>query len=380
MLSISYFLIVVVHTNKATPHGPMYRPIHNSPTCTSQCLYFHVSFLSLNTLGMSKEDLLTGILDETPSSLQFDANSYFDDWFDDDATASGKKAAETKGVAVENATATSERVEPANAGLDKEIILSSSRPMVQAKGNSLPEFGNDGVSNYKSGADASQYDHDNSENLSGNATSTHTNRGMAYRPEYYEEDDGLSYDHYELVQAGGKPYGPVSMFDSQDDLDSGVVIDVMEKSPFLEKTRTSSSDDRMSFDIGMTDEETSRRARWCLVCLKSYCVIFIITIISVSAYLAVDHSSTTEVGHSVTNKGTESGYKELRLGNRRVFYRIANTVGMANHSVLLVHGDSQNGGCLLYDMFWCTPSWQGNIKTLIIIKLQFPAHLKSYTS
>ena len=39
----------------------------------------------------------------------------------------------------------------------------------------------------------------------------------------------------------------------------------------------------------------------------------------------------------------DSGYKELRLGARRIFYRIREPAGMTNHSVLLVHGEDQDG-------------------------------------
>ena len=258
-------------------------------------------------------DLVEGTLEESTST--FDAESYFDDWSDDDIknttdfTAGQNESEECNVVVCQNEL--------------KAINHTETAP--------TPKFGDES----RPSTVVSDEDSDVSYNVG------------SYGPAFDDDDDGFSYDHYELVQAGGKPYTPVPKFDTQDDTDSGVAIDVVERG-FHSKTRTSSSSGKMSFDIRMSEEETSRRVKWCLVCLKSYCVIFIITVISVSAYLAVGPSSTSEVDQKEVQMGSGKGYIKLRLGGRKVFYNTVDTDGMPNHSVLLIHGDSQNG---MYGVF-----------------------------
>lgn len=276
-------------------------------------------------------DLLGDILSE------FDPASYFDDWFDE---PSGGGASSQKVV---DQLSAEEKTSVRSPQSDKGPINQQTDEVRR------PESP---VSRQHSALKPPSTDPDSENYSQRNLKYGVENESLDYR-EYrdpsqlgvYEEDD-LSYDHYDLVQAGVEPFERSFSQSQLSDSVSDSGVDV-EHHSLLGKRNQYHHSSKNSFDIDLSDEETAKRARWCLVCLKTYCVIFVITVISLSIYVAADQlrdfSTEAKIMEKEELSDTESGYKELRLGGRRVFYRIKEAADMANHTVLLVHGESQSG-------------------------------------
>ena len=91
------------------------------------------------------------------------------------------------------------------------------------------------------------------------------------------------------------------------------------------------------FRILMSEEKAAKRAKVCISCLKTYSVVFVLFILLMAVLLL-----TTGGGNGGELEKKEEilsqGYKELRLGGRRVWYSLTESTTMANHTVLLVHG------------------------------------------
>lgn len=302
-------------------------------------------------------DLLGDILgDTTSSSFDFDPSSYFDDWFDDPGTSSGFQSAPDPPPPQHNdnfpefesvSSLDSQPIEPQepfpSAPQDREYHVS------QATSSRPPPIALDRLPDSKQGQPQPGETY--------NSAVPYGDESLGFREpppanfptstfqEEDEDEDELSYDHYEFAQAGVKPFtAPTKLYhDSQDDLDSGIIVDSTEHSLLLGKGQ-GDSDSRQSFDITMSEEETAKKARWCLICLKTYCVIFIITMVTLGVYVASDFTTDAQVTRKTTDdENLKTGYKELRLGGRRVYYRTAEPEEMANHTALLIHGEKQNG-------------------------------------
>ena len=308
--------------------------------------------------------LLDDILQESTSVFTFDPASYFDDWFDEPATASAVNVVESSSGDEELAKQGPSY--PRNGG---KLVEFQSQDVVMGGEEEIPE--------YTKPTKVHSTDSEGSGKRKGKKKTPppmysetppfpvpYGDESLGYRDSapyrggalpYEDEGDDLSYDHYELVQAGVEPstFSP-KRFPRQVDLaDSGVVMDIMETSPYLTKMShekyiddSSTSMSKQSFDIAMSDDDTAKKARWCLVCLKTYCVIFMLTIISLSIYVAADLGDFTtdaKVAKKELQEAQTRGYKELRLGGRRVYYRIKESEGMANHTVLLIHSENSSG-------------------------------------
>ena len=353
------------------------------------------------------DDLLGDILSETAGNFQFDPASYFDDWFDEPAsttTSSQNVVESSSNVTPSSSEEEEEEYEeedeetpppsvrnPRTAGNliefqseemeveEEEVRTPVSQPQEVPEFNSTRILTAEPRRSKRKGKSSKNKSSPPMYSESPPFAVPYGDESLGYRerPPYrngasrltYEEDaegDELSYDHYDLVQAGVEPSTfSKKRYPRQVDLaDSGVVIDVIDDSPYLSKmnhndldrdkydndddrSSPSNSISKQSFDIAMSDEETAKKARWCLVCLKTYCIIFMLTIISLSIYIAADLGDFTtdaKVAKKETlEKDQTSGYKELRLGGRRVYYRIQEPREMANHTVLLIHGDNQSG-------------------------------------
>ncbi|KAL5255802.1 hypothetical protein ACHWQZ_G011134 [Mnemiopsis leidyi] len=350
------------------------------------------------------DDLLGDILSETAGNFKFDPASYFDDWFDEPAsiTTSSQNAVEsstnvsqssseeeeeedeeTPPPSIRNPRTTGNLIEFQSEDVEveeEEVRIPVCQPQEVPEYNSTRIHSTDPRRSKRKGKSSkSKPSPPRYSESSPTFAVPYGDESLGYRerPPYrngasrlaYEEDvegDELSYDHYDLVQAGVEPSTfSKKRYPRQVDLaDSGVVIDVIDDSPYLgkinhndlgqdkydnddERSSPSNSISKQSFDIAMSDEETAKKARWCLICLKTYCIIFMLTIISLSIYIAADLGDFTtdaQVAKKETlEKDQTSGYKELRLGGRRVYYRIQEPREMANHTVLLIHGENQSG-------------------------------------
>ena len=327
------------------------------------------------SLNQEPDDLLGDILNETAGDFQFDAASYFDDWFDEPAA-----------IVVESSSSGEEEEQgPSNPGNPRpgsKLVQFRSKDMVMEKGEvrkqvnlpqEIPEYtkptkvpSTDSESGKRKEKSSKKKSPPPMYSETPSYTVPYGDESLGYRDHtpyrngaqpYDDDGDDLSYDHYELVQAGVEPlsFSPKRYPRQAGLADSGVVMDITETSPYLTKgnrekyrdDNSSTSMSKQSFDIAMSDDDTAKKARWCLVCLKGYCVIFMLTIISLSIYVAADLGDfTTDAKVAKKEALAEAqtrGYKELRLGGRRVFYRIKEPEGMANHTVLLIHGENNSG-------------------------------------
>ena len=114
-----------------------------------------------------------------------------------------------------------------------------------------------------------------------------------------------------------------------------------------------SSDNSDEIPDGETSMKKEKRAKFLVYCMKSYCIIFVIFVISVSVYITADRvgarrgeseaAVSSAVGDEEVINGLKRGYVELRLNNRKVYYRSMDPETMANHTVLLIHDDDQTG-------------------------------------
>ena len=64
-----------------------------------------------------------------------------------------------------------------------------------------------------------------------------------------------------------------------------------------------------------------KRAKWVLYCLKSYMAVFIIFVVIMGVWMYSGALGPGEVAERGEKSHLQEGYKTLRLGDRRIYYR-----------------------------------------------------------